>query len=56
MNTLNCKEKKSWTIRIPNFPEEKRREVVNLANESRRSVGSYLGSLLDREIEKIQDK
>ena len=41
-----------WQVRIPQFPDAKRNQVLRLANSNRVSIGAYIGNLLDEEIRK----
>ena len=46
------KRTKDWTVRITNFPKEKRNQLTTLAKSHRMSTGAYIGNLLEEEIRK----
>ena len=57
MNYVECSNKEEyWTVRIRAFPKEKRKAVERLADNQRLSIGSYVGNLLDEQIQNAEKK
>lgn len=44
-----------WTVRVRDFPANKRKEIERLAESQRQSIGSYVGNLLDEQIRKARE-
>ena len=49
MNYVN-RSNDYWIVRIPAFSDSDKADVVTLAKRDRRSIGSYIGALLEREL------
>lgn len=43
-----------WMLRVPRFPENKRKALAKVAKDHRQSIGAYVGNLLDEEIRKAE--
>lgn len=41
-------------LRVPRFPENKRKALAKVARDHRQSIGAYVGNLLDEEIRKAE--
>ena len=52
MESLKRMNDSRWAVYIPNFPPEKAEAIRTIARSNRMSAGAYIGTLLDRELEK----
>ena len=52
MESLKRMNDSRWAVYIPNFPPEKAEAIRTIARSNRMSAGAYIGTLLDKELEK----
>ena len=52
MESLKRMNESRWAVYIPNFPPEKAEAIRTIARANRMSAGAYIGTLLDKELEK----
>lgn len=48
------KRRRGWAVCIPDFPQEQRVVINEIATKNRMKIGPFVGRLLDEQIEKYQ--